>query len=58
LHLRNRLGVDPRHYLLCVSALDAHTADELGLRHGLEIATPQTLPDWLARRVPRRASAV
>jgi hypothetical protein len=56
LHLRDRLGVDPQHYLLCISDLGAQAADQLARRHGLEIATPQTLPDWLARRVPRRSS--
>lgn len=57
LHVRERLGIAPEQYLLCVSDLSAVQADQLARRHGLAVATPQTLGEWFARSVPGRSAA-
>jgi len=56
-HVRDRLGVAPDNYLLCVSDLTEQQAEDLSRRHGLSVATPQTLKAWFERRVPTRSAA-
>ncbi len=56
-HVRDRLGVAPDHYLLCVSDLTEQQAEDLSRRHGLSVATPRTLKAWFERRVPTRSAA-
>ena len=56
-HVRDRLGIAPTHYLLCASDLSPTQADALSRRHGLSIASPQTLADWFEARVPTRSAS-
>lgn len=56
-HVRDRLGVAPDNYLLCVSDLSEQQAEDLSRRHGLFVATPQTLKAWFERRVPTHSPA-
>jgi predicted nucleic acid-binding Zn-ribbon protein len=56
-HVRDRLGVAPENYLLCVSDLTEQQAEDLSRRHGLSVATPQTLKAWFESRVATRSAA-
>ncbi|MDZ7855358.1 hypothetical protein [Sphaerotilus sp.] len=55
-HVRDRLGIAPTHYLLCASDLSPAQADALSRRHGLSVASLQTLPDWFEGHVPTRSA--
>jgi predicted nucleic acid-binding Zn-ribbon protein len=56
-HVRDRLGIAPEHYLLCASDLTELQAEELSHRHGLCIASPQTLKAWFETHIPTRSGA-
>jgi hypothetical protein len=49
-HLRERLGIVPDDYLLLACDLTDRQVESLQQRHGLSIATPQTLAATLTRR--------
>lgn len=51
LHVRNRLGLPAENYLLCVSDLTERQADELSRRHGLFVATTDTVKAWFETHV-------
>ncbi|WP_310463510.1 hypothetical protein [Sphaerotilus sp.] len=57
IHVRDRLGIAPENYLLCVSDLTELQADELFRRHGLYVASPQTLKAWFETHIPIRSAA-
>ena len=52
LHVRNQLGLPAENYLLCVSDLTERQADELSQRHGLSVATTDTVKAWFETHVP------
>ena len=56
LHVRQRLGIAPEHYLLCASDLSETQAEELARRHGLQTARPETLRAWFEAHIPTRSS--
>ncbi|MCK6403736.1 MAG: hypothetical protein L6Q74_17820 [Sphaerotilus natans subsp. sulfidivorans] len=51
LHLRDRLGIDPAHYLLCAADLSVRQAESLTQRTGLPVATLDTLKPMLRETV-------
>jgi hypothetical protein len=57
IHVRDRLGLAPENYLLCVSDLTELQAEELSRRHGLYIASPRTLKAWFETHIPTRSAA-
>lgn len=56
LHVRNRLGIAPEHYVLCASDLSELQAEELSRRHGLYIASPLSLKAWFETHIPTRSA--
>ena len=56
LHVRQRLGIAPEHYLLCASDLSESQAEELSRRHGLFTASPAALKAWFETHIPTRSA--
>jgi hypothetical protein len=54
-HVRDRLGIAPENYLVCASDLTELQTETLSGRHGLVIASPQTLKAWFETHLPTRA---
>ncbi|MFM2053695.1 MAG: hypothetical protein RL456_1732 [Pseudomonadota bacterium] len=52
LHLRDRLGIVPDRYLLCVAEQTPAQADALARRHGVPVDTPATLAARLQGLLP------